>query len=90
MTVAYVERIIPLALTLILGAVAVLSALALRTMVSQDWLGTYQRANWPLEVGLAASIVAQVATWRGWSWWLRLLLHAGWIVLVIWARMRLP
>ena len=89
-TVAYVERIIPLAVTLILGAVAVLSALALRTMVSEDWLGTYQRAYWPMEVALAVLVVAQVATWRGWSWWLRLLLHAGWIVLVIWARMRLP
>ena len=43
-TVAYVERVIPLAWTLILGAEAVLSALAMRTMVSQDWVGTYQRA----------------------------------------------
>jgi hypothetical protein len=89
-TVAYVERIIPLAVTLLFAAVAVMSALALRTMVSQDWLGTYHRAYWPLEVALAVSVVAQVATWRGWTWWLRLLLHAGWIVLAIWARMRLP
>ncbi len=89
-TVAYAERVIPLAWTLILGAEAVLAALALRTMVSQDWVGTYQRAFWPLEVALAVLVVAQVATWRGWSWWLRLFLHAGWIVLGIWARMRLP
>ncbi len=89
-TVAYVERVIPPAVTLILGVQAVLSALALRTMVTEDWLGTYQRAFWPLEVALATLVVAQVATWRGRSWWLRLLLHAGWIVLVIWARMRLP
>jgi eukaryotic-like serine/threonine-protein kinase len=89
-TVGYAERVIPLAWTLILGAEAVLAAVALRTMVSEDWLGTHQRAFWPLEVALAVLVVAQVATWRGWSWWLRLLLHAGWIVLAIWARMRLP
>ncbi len=83
-TVAYVERIIPLAVTLNLGALAVMSALALRPMVSDDWLGTYQRTYWPMEVALAVLIVAQVATWRGWSWWLRLLLHAAWIVLVFW------
>ena len=89
-TVAYVERIIPLAVTLLFGAVAVLSALAMRSMGLQDWLGTYQRAYWPLAVALAALAVAQVATWRGWSWWLRLLLHAGWIVLLGWAKTRLP
>jgi hypothetical protein len=90
-TVAYVERSIPLTLTLGLGATAALSAFLLRTMVSEDWLGTYQRAYWPLEVALAVLVVAQVATWRGWTWRLRLLLHAGWIVLVvIWAKMRLP
>jgi hypothetical protein len=88
-TVAYVERVVPLAVTLIPG-VAVMSALALPTMVSQDWLRRYQRAFWPMEVALAVLVVAQVATWRGWAWWLRLLLYAGWIVLVIWARMRLP
>ena len=35
-----------------------------------------------MEVALAVLVMAQVATWRGWSWWLRLLLHAGWIALV--------
>jgi hypothetical protein len=50
----------------------------------------YLRAYWPMEVALAVLVVAQVATWRGWSWWLRLLLHAGGIGLVLWARLRLP
>ncbi len=88
-TVAYVERVIPLTLFLAHGAQVVLSVVALRTVVSDDWLGTYQRAYWPMEVALAVLVVAQVATWRGWSLWLRLLLHAGWIGLLIWARMRL-
>ncbi len=88
-TIAYVERIIPLTLTLAHGAETVLSALALRTIVSQEWLSTSQRAYWPMEVALAVLVVAQVATWRGWFWWLRLLLHAGWIVLITWVRMRL-
>ncbi|MGP8025892.1 MAG: serine/threonine-protein kinase, partial [Acidocella sp.] len=83
-TVAYVERIIPLAVTLILLAEAV-SALGLPTMVSQEWRATYQPAYWPLAVAPAVLVVAQVATWRGLSWWLRLLLHAGWIVLLSWA-----
>jgi hypothetical protein len=85
-TVAYVERVIPLAVTLNFGAVAVLSALVMRSMGLQDWLHTYQRAYWPLAVALAVLVVAQVATWRGWSWWLRLVLHPGWIVLLRWPR----
>jgi eukaryotic-like serine/threonine-protein kinase len=89
-TVAYIERIIPLAVTLLFGAVAALSALVMRNMGLEDWLRSYQRAYWPLEVALAVQVVAQVATWRGWSWWLRLLLHAGWIVLLSWAKTRLP
>jgi hypothetical protein len=88
-TGAYLERIIPLTITLGHAAETVLSALALRTMVYQQWLFTSQRAYWPMEVALAVSVVAQVATWRGWTWWRRLLLHAGWIGLVGWARMRL-
>jgi hypothetical protein len=89
-TIAYVERIIPLAMTLILGAVTGLAAFAVRTMAADDWLGIYERAFWPMQVALAVLIVAQVAAWRGWPLPLRLLLHAGWIVLVIWAKMRLP
>ena len=84
-TLAYIERIIPLALTLILGATTVAAAFALRTLVAEDWLGTYQRAHWPMEVALTVLVLAQVAAWRGWTWWLRLLLHAGWIVLLSWA-----
>jgi hypothetical protein len=89
-TLAYVERIIPLALTLIFGGGTVLSVFLARTLVADGWLGMYQRAYWPMEVALAALVVAQIATWRGWSWWLRLLLHAGWIGLIAWARSRTP
>jgi hypothetical protein len=38
---------------------------------------------------LAVLVVARVAAWSGWSGWLRLLLHAGWIALVILAKPRL-
>jgi hypothetical protein len=84
-TVAYVERVIPLAVTLILVIEAVPLALALPTMASQEWQdAAYQPSYWLLAVA-PVLVVAQVATWRGWSWWLRLLLHAGWIVLLSWA-----
>jgi len=90
LTIAYVERIVPLALTLMLGATAVLAAVSLRSFIGAGWLGVYERAYWPLQVALALVIVPQVAAWREWSVWLRLLLHAGWIVLVVFARLRLP
>jgi Protein kinase domain len=87
---AYAERIIPLAVTLLLGAIVVLAPLVLWVMASGDWLGLYLRAYWPMGVALAVLVVAQVAAWRGWYWPLRLLLHAAWLVLVLWARMRVP
>ncbi len=64
MTIAYVERIVPLALTLMLGATAVLPAVLLRSIIGADWLGVYERAYWPLQVALALVIVPQVAAWR--------------------------
>jgi hypothetical protein len=89
-TLAYVERVIPLALTLIFGLGTVLSAFMLRTLVADGWLGMCQRMYWPMEVGLTVLVIAQVATWRGWPWWLRLLLHTAGIGLVAWARSRVP
>ncbi len=89
-TVAYIERIVPLGLTLIWSVALVSGAFWNRATGAGDGFTRYQRAAWPMEVAIVAAIVAQVAAWRGWSWWLRLLLHAGWIVLAIWARMRLP
>jgi hypothetical protein len=89
-TLAYAERVIPMAITLNFGGFAVVSALALWTLVGNGWLGLYQRGYWPMAVGLTVLVAAQVATWRGWSWWLRLLLHAGGLGLVFWARWRLP
>jgi hypothetical protein len=83
--IAYVERIVPLALTLILGATVVWAAVVARTAIGADWLGVYERVFWPRQVALAVLIGAQVATWREWFVWLRLLLHAGWFVVVVFA-----
>jgi tRNA A-37 threonylcarbamoyl transferase component Bud32 len=88
--VPYAERIIPLALTLIFGGILILTPFMLRTLMTGDWLGTYLRSYWPMALALAALVVAQVAAWRGWYWLLRLLLHAAWIVLCVWSRMKLP
>jgi hypothetical protein len=82
LTIAYVERIVPLAVTLMLGATTVLSAVWLRSIIGAGWLGAYERAYWPLQVALALVIVPQVAAWREWPVRLRLLLHACWGVLV--------
>ena len=89
-TLAYVERVIPLMLILVVGVGVVLSAFMLRTLVPDGWLGTYQHGFWPMEVALAVLVVAQVATWRGWSGWLRLFLHASAIALLAWAKTRVP
>jgi hypothetical protein len=87
---AYAERVIPLALTLIFGALAAVAPFALRVLGYDDWLGTFLRACWPMGVALAVLITAQVAARRGWYWPLRLLLLAGGIALLFWARLRLP
>jgi hypothetical protein len=82
----YAERMIPLGLTLVLTVSLVWWAFWFPAAGSGSWLAKFQRAAWPLEVTVAASIVAQVATWRGWYWPLRLLLHAGWFALLVFAR----
>jgi serine/threonine-protein kinase len=87
---AYTERIIPLAMSLILGVQLVLAPFGLRAVGTEDWLGVFLSSYWPLAVAVVAMIVAQVAAWRGWPWPLRLLLHAAWIVLSVWAKLRLP
>jgi serine/threonine protein kinase len=82
-TLAYAERMIPLAV-----AVAFLVGLGINASNFQadaDWLGKFQRLWWREEVVVAASVLAQVAAWRGWFWPLRLLLHAAWIVLIPYA-----
>jgi hypothetical protein len=88
--VAYAERVIPLALTLIFGTLMVMTPFGLRVLGYDDWLGTSLRVCWPMGIALAVLITAQVAAWRGWYWPLRLLLLAGGIALAIWARLRLP
>jgi hypothetical protein len=81
----YVERIIPLSLTLVWSAALVWAALGLQADGYDNW-GRFQRTVWPAEVAIVAAVVAQVAAWRGWYWPLRLLLHAAWIGLVIYQR----
>jgi tRNA A-37 threonylcarbamoyl transferase component Bud32 len=90
MLAAYAERIIPLALTLLFGGETIMFLFALPALGIADWLGTFLRVCWPMGIVLALMVVAQVAAWRGWPWPLRLVLHAGWIALLIWARLRLP
>jgi hypothetical protein len=87
---AYAERIIPLALTLIFGGLTIVFLFAVRALGFRDWLGTFLRACWPMGVGLAVLVLAQVAAWRGWVWPLRLILHVTGIALIVWARSRLP
>jgi hypothetical protein len=87
---AYAERIIPLAMTLIIAGTLALSASLLWTMMTEDWFRMFRHAYWPLGVTVGVMVVAQVAAWRGWRLPLRLVLHAAWIVLVIWAKSRLP
>jgi hypothetical protein len=87
---AYAERIIPIAVTLLCAGIGGLSAVLLVSLVDDHWLSTFQRTYWPMESAIAVLVVAQVAVWRGWSWWLRVLLHFGWIGLVAWAMSRLP
>jgi hypothetical protein len=83
---AYAERIIPLGLTLLWSVGLVWGALWFRSTGTGDWLGSFQRASWPMEATLAAAVVAQVAAWRGWPWPLRLLLHAAWVALLVFGR----
>jgi hypothetical protein len=78
---AYAERVVPLALSLMLAVIIALTFFVSRYIFTEDWFGTTQRALWPREALLAALIVAQAATWRGWRWPLRLSLHAGWLAL---------
>jgi hypothetical protein len=88
---AYAERIIPLALTLLLGAIMTLWPFALQVLgIGDDWPVVFLRACWPIGVALAVLVVAQVAVWRGWYGPLRLLLLASGIALFVWARSRLP
>jgi hypothetical protein len=79
--VAYAERVVPLALSLVLAATVAMSIFVSRSIFTEDWFGTTQRLFWPREALLAALIVTQAATWRRWRWPLRLALHAGWLTL---------
>src|SRR5262249_25450036 len=90
MMLSYVERVMPLGLTVIFVCFTVFFALALRIIGPDNWLAILQHAYWPMLVALTVMIVAQAATWRGSSLWLRLLLHTGGIALLVWAKLRLP
>ena len=76
-------------LQLLSGVGLFLSAQIMTREDLQEQIGVYERAFWPMQVALVLVIVPQVAVRRGWPVWLRLLLHAGWIVLVVYARLQL-
>jgi serine/threonine protein kinase len=84
-TVAYAERMIPLALILIHSVVLVWGAFEFRAFVTDDWFGAFQRYLWRIELLVPALVVAQAATWRGWYWPCRLFVHAAWMVLFVYA-----
>jgi hypothetical protein len=78
---AYVERVVPLAMALKRGATVAWMAVEYRSFIGAGWFGVYERAYWPVEVAVILVIVPQVAAWREWPVWLRLLLTAGWFAL---------
>ncbi len=80
---AYAERGIPLALALIMAVSLVWRAFLFQDFGKADWFAQTQRMYWPREVMLIAMIPAQVASWRRWHWSLRLVLHAGWIGVIV-------
>jgi serine/threonine-protein kinase len=88
---AYAERVIPLLVSVYLAVLIIWLTILTRNLITVDWFWNMQRFLWSREAMLAALVVAQVATWRGWYWPLRLLLHAAWLApwigLVVGARM---
>jgi hypothetical protein len=84
-TLAYTERMVPLAFTLIFCAGFVREVVESHPTAAGNWFGTYQRLFWRGEVALVAMLAAQIAAWRCWSWPLRLSLHAAWVGLLAWA-----
>ena len=85
MTVAYIERIFPLSVSLIWSVALVWGAIWHRSTHATDWFTSYQRAAWPTELAVLTAIVAQVAAWRDWKWPIRVFLQVAWIALVIFA-----
>ena len=77
---AYAERMVPLALTLILIVILVMQALTLSDI--SDWFWKFQSLHWRAEVLFVALLLTQVAAWRGWPWPVRLALHGAWLVLL--------
>ena len=76
---AYAERIVPLAMVLILSVLLVTAASRFQGLFTEDGFRKFQGLHWMREVLLVALAAAEIATWRRWSWPLRLLLHAAWI-----------
>jgi hypothetical protein len=84
-TLAYAERMVPLAFTLVLCAGFLWAVIQFPPTATGGWFETYQRLYWRGELAMVAMVAAQVAAWRGWSWPLRLFLHAAWIGLLVWS-----
>jgi hypothetical protein len=80
---AYAERVIPLVMSLYCTVLIIWMTALSRDLVTVDWLWNTQRFLWSREAALATLVVAQVATWRGWRWPVRLFLHAAWIALFV-------
>jgi hypothetical protein len=89
-TLAYTERMVPLAFTLAFCARFVRDVIESHPTATGDWFGTFHRLYWLGEVAMVAMVVAQVAAWRGWSWPLRLFLHTVWIGLLAWSIAMMP
>jgi hypothetical protein len=85
-TVAYLERIFPVGLTLLWSVALVWGAFMFPTTGPEAWFVQYQRAAWRTEVTVVLAVLAQVAAWREWRWPLRLLLQAAWIGFAVFAR----
>jgi hypothetical protein len=84
-TGAYVEHVLPLALTLVLSVLLVWGILEFRFAADDPRTAIFQGVLWRLGVAFAVMAVAQVAAWRGWFWPWRLALHASWVSLWVWA-----
>jgi tRNA A-37 threonylcarbamoyl transferase component Bud32 len=77
---AYAERIIPMAMTLLMVVLLTWSVFFGGDQDPALWFMRLKPGMWILVAGFIVILVlAQVAAWRGWAWPIRLLLHAAWI-----------
>jgi tRNA A-37 threonylcarbamoyl transferase component Bud32 len=75
----YAERGVPMALALMFALSLAWIACYTPGANPADWFWRYQGWVWKREVMLVALAPALTATWRGWHWSVRLVLHACWL-----------